>query len=243
MSAFVTRKSLLFVVLVALFGLFLGLSSSSTVNAGHECELYGECGPCEFMYECDPCYPFGCGPCEFMYDCMPDPCEMFGDCDPCEVGFGDCDPCELFGDCDPCQMSRSKCDPCEMSLLECEPDDGEEEPVVDVPAAASDAPDAVACHTGTSSMEVTDRGTVVIYGTAEGGTKGTLFIAEIPLSAIRHITEAERASGQAIWILSYDSPIVEGWHIDIYWQNEYYGAHIVGNGGAFVDDTGATCGL
>jgi hypothetical protein len=108
-------------------------------------------------------------------------------------------------------------------------------------AAPADEPDTVTCSTRTTSMEMTDRRTVVIYGTAADGTAGTLFIAEIPLSSIRNITEDVRASGEPIWITSYDSTIVEGWHIDIYWQNEHYGAHIVGNGGSFVDDTGATC--
>jgi hypothetical protein len=107
------------------------------------------------------------------------------------------------------------------------------------------ANDTLICSTGTTRMEMSQRGTAVIYGTAAGGTHGTLFVADIPLSSIRNITDAERASGKKISITSYDSPIVKGWHVEIYWQNEHYGVQLTSsaNEGNFADDTGAICGL
>ena len=103
--------------------------------------------------------------------------------------------------------------------------------------------DTNVCTTTYTKMDITGRGTAVIYGTAEDGTPGTLFLGEVPLSSIRHITDAERASGKPIWITGFDSTVIEGWRVDIYWQNNYYDVHVVGEDGTFVDDTGAACVL
>jgi len=215
MSALVTRKSILFVVLVAVFGIFLGLSSSTTVNAYDECEMFNECDPCEFNY---------CDPCEMFNEC--DPCE-FNDCDPCEFNY--CDPCKMFNECDPCKMFN-ECDPCEFN-------DCEEEPVVEV--VVPRVPEL--CLTDGIQVTLEDN-MLLIFSDFRDTTNG-MIISQIPLRSLRAPSDEEKASGLPILAAYKESEFAPGWSVAIYWQNEHYAVVVyTDNGQTVYEDTGAICG-
>jgi len=92
------------------------------------------------------------------------------------------------------------------------------------------------CVTPHTNIAIENDIVSVFSGKKDGNPNGFL-VTEIPLKDIRAVTDEEKATGKPIWVYGTDSEFAEGWHVDIYWQDNHYGAVITGDGGSFYDDT------
>lgn len=109
------------------------------------------------------------------------------------------------------------------------------------------------CATPWTRIALKDDVVSVYSGSVDGGPNGYL-VGEFNLRDIPSITDEQRASGEVVWLLSQNLESAEGWTVNLYWQNDRYGATATGTvtvvdskgvttTTAFSDDTGARCVL
>jgi len=90
------------------------------------------------------------------------------------------------------------------------------------------------CNTHWTTIAVKNGIVSVFSGKNDDNPNGFL-VTEISLKDIRAVTDEEKASGKPILIVSKDSEFAKGWHVDIYWHDNHYGAVITSS--LFYDDT------
>lgn len=90
---------------------------------------------------------------------------------------------------------------------------------------------------------LSDRNVIQVFSDFTDKNPNGMLITEIPLSAVRAVTDEEKASQKSIVLLTKDSEYAKGWTVVLYWYNNQYGAIITGEGGAFRDDTTPECGF
>jgi hypothetical protein len=96
----------------------------------------------------------------------------------------------------------------------------------------------------TSSTRVAfekDRGVIQVFSDFSSTNPNGMLITEIALSSVPSVTDAQKASGENVWLVSKDSEYASGWHVNLYWNNNYYGATVTSP--SLSDNTGALCAL
>jgi Ca2+-binding RTX toxin-like protein len=110
-----------------------------------------------------------------------------------------------------------------------------------VPAPAP-APELCVANGGTR-MAVNDRGMIAVFSGFGPDAPNGFLVTEIPLAAIRNVTEEERASNAWVPLAYKESEYAPGWSVGIYWHDGHYGTQVYSdNGGTVFEDTGAVCG-
>lgn len=139
------------------------------------------------------------------------------------------------------QASAAECMPAASGLptAECCKCTPTPEPDVQTAPAATNNDICVTSKTRVAVLK--DRKVFAIFSDFVESNPNGMLITEIPFSAVRSVTDAEKASGEIIWLVSKDSEYARGWHVALYWYDGYYGAQITGSD--FFDDTGAKCGF
>jgi len=97
------------------------------------------------------------------------------------------------------------------------------------------------CLTEQTRMAVKDNVVSIFSNFVDGNPNGML-ITEIPLSAIRAVTDEEKASNMPILLVSKDSEFAPGFHVDLYWFDNHYGVVVTGTE-SFYDDTNNCAGF
>lgn len=96
----------------------------------------------------------------------------------------------------------------------------------------------------TSSTRVAfnkERGVIQVFSDFGTHNPNGMLITEIALSSVPSITDEQKASGDTVWLVSKDSEYASGWHVNLYWKNNYYGATVTSP--SLSDNTGAACAL
>lgn len=98
------------------------------------------------------------------------------------------------------------------------------------------------CVTSTTRVALNaERGVVEVFSGWSDSAPNGFLVSEISLSSIPGISDADRAANKTVWLVSQDSEYASGWHVNLYWYQDHYGATVTGP--TFSDDTGASCAL
>lgn len=119
----------------------------------------------------------------------------------------------------------------------------EPEPVVEVKVQAPAPATPDMCLTTGTRMSLNDRNMLSIFSDFGDHNPNGMLITEIPLGAIRAVTDEEKASNAWVPLAFKNSEYAKGWSVGIYWHDNHYGVIVYKDGGqTVVDDTGAVCG-
>lgn len=113
-------------------------------------------------------------------------------------------------------------------IVECKIEEEEPAPVVEVE-------DDDVCITPQTRIAIKNDVVSIFSNFVDGNPNGML-ITELPLSAIRAVTDEEKALNTPILVVSKDSEFAPGFHVDLYWFDNHYGVVVTGTE-SFYDDT------